>query len=339
TDTEFEPFEGEAEIPESPHIVAPPTCHVEESKGFSTSGVRSMSSNFTAPLSPDHTLTHTAPALVLILYRTTRMVVRVSPAMLHGLSASIAEVAAMSYSAFRKRFRSSYDSSPSPPLPLRKRYRGTSKLILDTDSEEDEGVEESLDPDSVSKDAKDEGPTVEDEDPAAGDKGPATRDEGPRGGAIPEGQQQAALVVGTAVSAPLGLGYGALRCRELALREDHVYSTFEVGQGSGSAPEPERSERVSASRQPTLATWTDPEDDIVYIDVPAYPPPAPPAQTPPSPEWSSDSFLISSAPSIVPSPILSPMISLTVPSLITSPVATLTATIPVDEDQFIKVGA
>nr|GFB49728.1 hypothetical protein [Tanacetum cinerariifolium] len=27
-------------------------------------------------------------------------------------------------SAFRKRFRSSYDSSPSPTLPFRKRYRG-----------------------------------------------------------------------------------------------------------------------------------------------------------------------------------------------------------------------
>ncbi|GJV39235.1 hypothetical protein Tco_1417675 [Tanacetum coccineum] len=56
-----------------------------------------------------------------------------------------------------------------------------------------------------------------------------------------------------------------------------------VGQGSGSVPEPERPERVSASRQLTLITWTDPKDDIVYIDVPAFPPPAPPAQTPPSP--------------------------------------------------------
>ncbi|GJX35976.1 hypothetical protein Tco_0247533 [Tanacetum coccineum] len=48
--------------------------------------------------------------------------------------------------------------------------------------------------------------------------------------------------------------------RELALEEDHAYSTFEVGQGSGSAPEPERPKRVSASRQPTLTTWTDLED-------------------------------------------------------------------------------
>ncbi|GKB77931.1 hypothetical protein Tco_0944826, partial [Tanacetum coccineum] len=94
--------------------------------------------------------------------------------------------------------------------------------------------------------------------------------------AVPGGQQQAASVMGTAVSTPLGLGYGALRRRELALEEDHVYSTFEVRQGSGSAPEFERPERVSASRQPTLTTWTDTEDDMVYIDVPTYPPLAPP---------------------------------------------------------------
>ncbi|GKF50780.1 hypothetical protein Tco_0147247, partial [Tanacetum coccineum] len=54
---------------------------------------------------------------------------------------------------------------------------------------------------------------------------------------------------------------------------------------TGSAPESKRPERVSASRQATLTTWTDPEDDMVYIDVPAYPPPTPPVQTPPSPEW------------------------------------------------------
>ncbi|GJW89166.1 reverse transcriptase domain-containing protein [Tanacetum coccineum] len=53
--------------------------------------------------------------------------------------------------------------------------------------------------------------------------------------AVPKGQQQEAPVVRTA-------------------------STFEVGQGSGSALESERPERVSASRQLTLTTWTDPED-------------------------------------------------------------------------------
>nr|GFB21894.1 hypothetical protein [Tanacetum cinerariifolium] len=78
-----------------------------------------------------------------------------------------------------------------------------------------------------------------------------------------------------------------LRHQELAIGKDHVYSTFKVGQGSGSAPEPKRSEKVSVSRQPALTTWTDLEDSKVYIDVPAYPPPAPPAQTPPSHKWSS----------------------------------------------------
>ncbi|GKE08248.1 hypothetical protein Tco_1411799 [Tanacetum coccineum] len=225
-----------------------------------------------------------------------------------GLSASMAEVAAMSDSAFRKRFRSSYESLPSsspPDLPLRKRYRGTSKLVEDDDveeddkegddKEEDEEMKESSDFDNLSKDAEDEGPTIEDDDPAAGDEGLAAGDEGPSMGveslslggdeAVPRGQQRAASVAETAVGEPLGLGYRALRRWEIALGEGRMPSVFEV----------------------------------VYIDVPAYPPPAPPAQTPLSLEWSSGSLPISPAPSIVPSPISSPMIPLTVPSPVVSP--------------------
>nr|GEW00420.1 hypothetical protein [Tanacetum cinerariifolium] len=115
----------------------------------------------------------------------------------------------------------------------------------------------------------------------------------------------------------LGLGYGALRHRELALDEDHVYSTFE----------------------PTLTTWIDLDDGTVYIDVLVYPPSPPPVQTPPLPEWTSGSLLISPSSSVVPSPVSSPMIPLTVPSPIASPMATSTATIPVNEDQFIEIGA
>ncbi|GJU21559.1 hypothetical protein Tco_1154901 [Tanacetum coccineum] len=200
----------------------------------------------------------------------------------------------------------------------------------------------SLDSDSVSEDTEDEGPTAEDEDPAAGDKGLAAGVKGLSRGlddeshsvesnvlgleeeeeeeAVPGGQQQAAPVVGTTVSVPLGLGYGALRRRELVLEEDHVYSTFEVGQGSESAPESERPERVSASKQPTLTTSTDPEDGMVYIDVPAYPPP-PPVQTPPSPEWTSGSLPISPSPFVVPSPVSSPMISMIVPLPVATPTA------------------
>ncbi|GKA96374.1 hypothetical protein Tco_0818469, partial [Tanacetum coccineum] len=294
-----EPFEDpiDTETLESPLTIAPPTLLSES----------------------------TPPVLVPIFRKTARMAVRAPPAMSSSLSTSMAEVAAMSESAFRKRFRSSYESSPSvssPDLPLRKRYRGTSELVEDSeeDDEEDEEIEESMDSDSVSKDAEDEGPTVEDEDHAAEDEGltagvegPGMHDEGyglddeiydmddeSRGvdhedhsvesdilgleeeeEAILGGQQQAAPVM----SAPLGLGYGALR------------------------------------RRPILTTWTYPEDGMVYIDVPTYPPPAPPVQTPPSPEWTSGSLPISPSHSDVPSPISSPIIPLTVPSPVATPTA------------------
>ncbi|GKE12455.1 hypothetical protein Tco_1416006 [Tanacetum coccineum] len=333
-DTESEPIEAL----ESPHTISSPTCHVKESKGSDTSGARSTSSDSTAPLSPDHPLTHATPTLVPVLYRTARMAVRVPPEMLPGLSVSVAEVATMSDSAFRKRFRSSYESSPSsspPDLPLRKRYRDTSELVeVDNeegdDEEEDEEMEESSDSGSVSEEVEDEGPTVEDDDPAAGEEGLATGDEGPgigvksislgRDEVVPEGQQRAAPVAATAMGEPLGLGYGALRCPKIALGEGRMPSVFKVGQSYGSVRESKRPEIVSAFRQPTLTTWIDPEDSIVYIDVLAYPPPAPPAQTPPSPEWSSGSLLISLTPSIVPSPISSSMISLTVPSPVALPI-------------------
>nr|GFC79003.1 hypothetical protein [Tanacetum cinerariifolium] len=177
THTESEPFEDpESETHKSSQIVAPPTCHVEELKGSGTSGARSMSSDSTAPLSADHPLTHTTFVLVPILRRTARISVRVPPVISPSLSASITKVATMPDSAFRKRFRSSYDSSPSPTLPIRKRYRGTSELILGADSEEIDG---SSDSDSESGDAEDEDPTAEDEDPATGDEGLATRVGGP----------------------------------------------------------------------------------------------------------------------------------------------------------------
>ncbi|GKE55466.1 hypothetical protein Tco_1494651, partial [Tanacetum coccineum] len=209
-------------------------------------------------------------------------------------------------------------------------------------------------------DAEDEGPTTKDEDPATGDEGLAAGVEGPgtddescglddrshgmddeshgfndeghsvesdRLGleeeeeeVVPEGQQQAVLVVGTAASTPLGLGYGALRHRELSLEEDQVYNTFKVGQGSGSAPD---SERVSAFKQPTLTTWIDPKDGMVYIDFLTYPP-LPPIQTPPSPQWTSGSLPISPSPFVVPSPISSPMIPLTVPYPVATPSTTET---------------
>ncbi|GKE36306.1 hypothetical protein Tco_1459711, partial [Tanacetum coccineum] len=146
------------ESPESPHTVASPTPLLD-----STPPTRNVEIQWIL----------TRPVLA-------HMAVRVSPAMLPGLSASIAKVASMFDLAFCKRFRSSYESSPlrSPPdLPSRKRYQGTSELV-DDDEEEDKEIEESLDSDSESEDAEDEGPTAEDEDPAAGDDSLAARDEG-----------------------------------------------------------------------------------------------------------------------------------------------------------------
>ncbi|GJS33186.1 hypothetical protein Tco_0531568 [Tanacetum coccineum] len=215
----------ETETPESPHTVAsptllldntPPTRHAEDSVDSDTSGARPMSSDFTAPLSANHPLTHTTPTMVPLFHMIARMAVCVPPTMSPGLSASITKVAAISNPAFHKRFGSSYESSPSSSpadLPLRKHFRGTFDLVgvykeEDNDEEEDEEIEESSDSDSESKGAEDRG-------------GDAT---------VPEGQQRGALVVETAVGEPLGLGYGALRRREIALEEGQMPSIFEVGQ-------------------------------------------------------------------------------------------------------------
>nr|GEY76048.1 hypothetical protein [Tanacetum cinerariifolium] len=200
-----------------------------------------------------------------------------------GHSARVTEAMALSSLPFFKMYRSSYEtpsSSSSLELPVQKRYQGTPELILDTNSEEGEIGEKDTDEDE-GHGLDDESHGLDDESHGLDDEGHSLDDEGRNVESVGE---------------PLGLGYGALRRQELAVKEDHVYSTFE----------------------PTLTTWIDPKDGIAYIDVPAYPPPAPPAQTLPSPEWSSGLLHFSPAPSAVPSPILSPMISLTIPLAIAS---------------------
>ncbi|GKD43091.1 hypothetical protein Tco_1267736 [Tanacetum coccineum] len=304
-DTESEPFEDpiDTETPESPLAIAPPV-----------------------PLSKS-----TPPVLVPILRRTTCMAMRVPHAMTSGLSASLAEVAAMSESVLCKRFRSSYKSFPSVSpldLSLRKRYRGTSELVEDSE-EEDEEIKESMDSDSVSEDAEDEGPSAEDEDPTTEDEGLTTGVEGPgmddesyglddeghgrddesRGiddeghsvesdrlgleeeEAIPGGQQQAALVVGTTVSAPLGLGYGALRRRELVMYTVRL-----------------RSDKVLDRHQ-------SPRDlrGCQHLDNPHLP------HRHTRRMWTSGSLPISPSHSDVPSPVSSPIIPLTVPSPVATP--------------------
>ncbi|GKF99773.1 hypothetical protein Tco_0301464, partial [Tanacetum coccineum] len=173
----------------------------------------------------------------------------------------------------------------SPVLLQRKRYRGTSKLILNTDSEGDEmGDEDAVKEEDECSDSYDKREGSEDEDPGL------VRGEDE---AAPEGQHQAVPAADTAVGEPLGLGYEALRRRELSEREGEMPDTFEVGKGSRSAPDPERVWRIPSHRQSTLGTRVDPEGGKVYVDIPTYAPPASPVQTPSSSRWSSDSLLVS----------------------------------------------
>ncbi|GJU57482.1 hypothetical protein Tco_1235248 [Tanacetum coccineum] len=274
------------------------------------------------------------------------MTVCVQPTTSPSHSARVTEAMALLDSAFRKRYRSSYETpSPSSTLPVLKRYRGTFELILDTDSKGDKLRDKDIkeDEEDESLDADDERERSDDEDHGSNDEGHGSDDEGHGLGdednilddkglgleeeeeAAPEGQQQAVIVVYIAASEPLGLGYGAARRHALESIEEIAPSTYDVGKSSRSMPEQQGADRISAFRQPTLTTWVDPEDDRVYTDILIYPPVAP-IQTPLSLEWSSGSLSISPSSPVSPSPIA-------------LSVATPTATISVDEDQFLEVGA
>ncbi|GJS78406.1 hypothetical protein Tco_0728287 [Tanacetum coccineum] len=148
-DTESEPEEAPSEIEEFLPLVSRTPLTNEEFEALEPSNTRttsphsSASSDSTAPLSPDHPLTQTSPTptptRVLFHRRTTCMTVRAQPAMSPGLSARVTKAMILSDLAFRKRYRSSYKTpSPSLTLPVRKRYRCTSELILDTETEDDE---------------------------------------------------------------------------------------------------------------------------------------------------------------------------------------------------------
>ncbi|GJR90437.1 hypothetical protein Tco_0214448 [Tanacetum coccineum] len=133
----------------------------EEFEAFKLSSTRtdsSASSDSTTPLSPDYPLTQVSPTPT-----PTR-------ASFHHL-------------AFRKRYRSSYETpspSPSPTLPVWKRYKGTSELILDTNSEGDELGDEDTDEDGEdeSSDADDERERLDDEGHGLDDEGHGLDDDG-----------------------------------------------------------------------------------------------------------------------------------------------------------------
>ncbi|GKC10042.1 hypothetical protein Tco_1001652 [Tanacetum coccineum] len=212
------------------------------------------------------------------------MAMRTQPTLSPGMSARIAEAAALSLSSFRKRYRSSYET-PSPSssltLPVRKRYQGTSELSKDTEGESSE-------PDFKREGSEDESSDSDNEWESYEDEGPGMKKEEEAG---PEGQQ-AVLVVDTAMSEPLGLGYGETRHRVLESTKEIAPSMYEVGQSSRSMLEQERAERISAFRQSALITWVNPKDGRVYTDILTYVPPVAPVLTPPSPKWSSGSFQV-----------------------------------------------
>ncbi|GKE28246.1 hypothetical protein Tco_1443630, partial [Tanacetum coccineum] len=154
----------------------------EPSDTRTTSSYSSASLDSTTPLSLDHPLTQTTPTRASFHHRTARITVLAQPAMSPDHSARVAEVMTLSNSAFHKRYRSFYETpSPSPNLPVHKRYRGTSELILDTDSEGDE-----LGDEDTEEDREDESSDTDDERERLEDEGPGL--EGREEEAVPEGQ-------------------------------------------------------------------------------------------------------------------------------------------------------
>nr|GEX77233.1 hypothetical protein [Tanacetum cinerariifolium] len=144
TNIESDIEEAPSEAEESQPLGSRVSLMSEEFEASEPSCARTISSHSlvsldsTVPLSPDHPLTHVSPTLtptrVLFHRRTVRMVVRTQPTLSPGMSAQIAEAAALSPFSFCKRYRSSYEtsSSSSPNLPAWKRYR----------EDEDPGMEE-----------------------------------------------------------------------------------------------------------------------------------------------------------------------------------------------------
>ncbi|GKA96935.1 hypothetical protein Tco_0824829 [Tanacetum coccineum] len=283
-DIESEPKEAPSKTEELQSLGFRVPLMGEEFETVKPSGTRtdsshsSASSDSTTPLSPDHPLTHVSPTptptRASFYRRIVRMTVRVQPAMSPGYSARVTEAMALSDSAFRKRYRSSYETPSSSSylaLPVRKRYRDTSELILDTDSE---GVSWEM---RILRRMRVWMRLTR-------ERGQIIRVIDSSGCGYSRGE-------------PIGLGYGVARHRALESIEDITPSTYEV----------------------------DPEDDRVYTDITIYPLVAP-VQTSLSPEWSSGSLPNSLSSHEVPSPIASLM-------------ATPTATISVNEDHFLEVGA
>ncbi|GKA87846.1 hypothetical protein Tco_0809610 [Tanacetum coccineum] len=193
------------------------------------------------------------------------MAVRTQPTLSLGYSANLTEAMTLSPSSFRKRYISSYEtpsSSASPAssltLPVRKRYRGTFELILDTKTKGNESEAEGTG--SESEESEDEGPDSKGEEAASEDQ-----------------QLQVVSVEDTAADEPMGLGYRAAKRRVLELAEGPMPSTFEVGQSSRFVPDQQVADETP--RLPTRPIWVDPKDGTIYLDIEFDPPSRAPVQT------------------------------------------------------------
>ncbi|GJW34696.1 hypothetical protein Tco_0057616 [Tanacetum coccineum] len=264
TDVELELEEAPLEAEESQPLGSRVPLTDEEFEASETSDTRttsshsSASSNSTTSLSPNHPLTQVSPTptptRASFYRRTARMTMRTQPTLSPGMLARILEATTLSPSSFHK--------------------RGTSELILETDSEGDElGEEDTEEDESSDADDNRESQGLNDEGQGLEDEGPGIEEDE----AVPEGQQQAGSVIDTVVSVPLGLGYGAARHRVLE-------STKEIAHNL--------------------------KDGRVYTDILTYVPLAALVQTPPSPEWSLGSLPVSPSSPVVPSPIASPVATL-----------------------------
>nr|GEW77112.1 hypothetical protein [Tanacetum cinerariifolium] len=282
TDTESDPEETPSEGEESQPLGSRVLLMSEKFEASEPSSTRTIlshslvSSDTTAPLSPDHPLTHASPTptptRVLFHRRAARMAVCTQPTLSPGKSSRIVEAAALSLSSFRKKYRSSYKTlSPSSSTTLSgrrilrriRRMRVWMRMTRESQGLDDEG--QGLDDEGQGLD--DEGQGLDDKGQGLDEEGQGLEDEGP---GLQEKEEEAALEA---------------RHRALESTEEIAPSTYEC----------------------TLVSWVDPEGGRVYTDIPTYAPPAAPVQTPPSPEWSLGSLPASPSSPIVPSPIALPV--------------------------------
>nr|GEV61120.1 hypothetical protein [Tanacetum cinerariifolium] len=283
-------------------------------------------STTSAPPSPDYTPatphtddesesletseTRTSPTLTpprAFYYRSTaQMILCTQPTLSFGYPTNLTKDMALLPSSFRKRYISSYEtpsssssSASSSTLPSQNRYRGTSELIVDIETESDESEDEGTD--SKSEEAASENQ-----------------------------QHQAVPAKDPAKDELVGLGYRAARRCAFERAGDTVPSTYEVVQSSKSTPDQQiagETPTETHTRLHVCSTWKDPEEGTIYIDIECdIPLVRSPAQSSPS--------LVGTPASLEWFPK-----SLPVSPVILSPVATPAPAATLDKGDLLEIGA